>query len=750
MALDKYGFPQGIRTSAMLQDLQSAAAEVEGLKDQWIKDGFGTAEIEEFTTSFSKNKLIDGLTSRVAAANSPNSEAVGRPEIEGEAVHIVTAGDVKLEKKFKEKIPLSKPDDMVDSAVKGMQINIDNLSNKLNDALQSVSSYSDAVTRPSMDMAGIMEEAATVNAKYMKTIFNKMNEFTNKKLNAELSKTISSMPATKRAMFADMKQVINQDTLKQYSGISNKIGGLMKGILSKSLDIESLTEQALSRANNPITPKTSSMFKDWIPNMVVTAGENIRYRNNVYKVSKAGNTGNIVPSHVTGSISNGSAAFEFNSFVTGNSPDGSPTPTNEKFIPNELLYGDTRTHPRVPICYAEDVVGQAISASREAIDEANNSIVNNMNAFLGDVIGELQETEEKAKQKPRDASKDGRVVSITDEEGLGDDQGGSFYITTIDAGTTSSGSVRNRGVGIASTAPGPGSGLTVDIVVSEGGASGTTSGEAHIKLLTGGTNYETSGGASTGSFANANTTGGSGSDCKATINFTSGVVTLITIAEDKGGTGYKKGDVLTVTGGSGSGCTFEIIEPRGRIDQFGITINKQGSGYEVGEFVTVDREIYNSVSPNATFTIGQTTDPGTVSITTPTSGKNKPQSLGSMMSLLGGMGGSLTSALNFKNIVGNVFPFELPPNPAVSDFFTLAEGGGGLPDAQMPSMKSIAESAMKPLGDVLPKPDLPFVQPLKGTVDQINTGDDVDYLSGSLTQEQREDIRNDPNIDIGY
>ena len=100
MALDKYGFPQGIRTSAMLQDLQSAAAEVEGLKDQWIKSGFGAAEIEEFATSFSKNKLIDGLTSRVAAANSPNTKAVGRPEIEGEAVHIVTAGDVKLEKKF--------------------------------------------------------------------------------------------------------------------------------------------------------------------------------------------------------------------------------------------------------------------------------------------------------------------------------------------------------------------------------------------------------------------------------------------------------------------------------------------------------------------------------------------------------------------------------------------------------------------------------------------------------------------------
>ena len=30
----------------------------------------------------------------------------------------------------------------------------------------------------------------------------------------------------------------------------------------------------------------------------------------------------------------------------------------------------------------------------------------------------------------------------------------------------------------------------------------------------------------------------------------------------------------------------------------------------MGEFVTVDREIYNSVAPNATFTISQTTDPG--------------------------------------------------------------------------------------------------------------------------------------------
>ena len=56
MALDKYGFPQGFRTSAMLEDLKSAAAEVESLKDQWVKDGFGTEEIAEFVTGHARNK----------------------------------------------------------------------------------------------------------------------------------------------------------------------------------------------------------------------------------------------------------------------------------------------------------------------------------------------------------------------------------------------------------------------------------------------------------------------------------------------------------------------------------------------------------------------------------------------------------------------------------------------------------------------------------------------------------------------
>ncbi len=717
MALDKYGFPQGFRTSAMLEDLKSAAAEVESLKDQWVKDGFGTEEIAEFVTGHARNKLIDGLKSRVAAANSPNSPSTGRPEIEGEAVHRISAAQIKLEKTFQEKIPLFKPDDEIQSAVKAMQINIDNISNQMNYALQSFGSYADAVVRPPMDMQGMLQEVSSANAKYMKVIFNKMNEYTNKKLNAELSKTISAMPASKRAMFADMKQVINQNTLKQYSGISNGIGGMLSGILSKALNVDSLVEQAITKANNPITPNTKALFKDWIPGMIVEAGEKLRFRNNVYTVETSGQTGTSIPNVNLENQFTGNVKLKFDSVATGD-----PFNVGDSEETNEVRYGDIPTHPTVPICYAEDVIGQAINDSKEAIDQANNSVVNGMNAFLGDVISELGLQEDKAKPKAQDSSLNGKVITISDEEGLGSIQGGNYYVTMVDAGTISGGSVRNRGVGIASTAPGSGNGLTVNIVVSEGGATGTTTGELYIKLLTGGNGYQTSGASSTGSFTNANTSGGSGSGCKATITFTSGVVTLITIAEDKGGTGYKKGDVLTVTGGSGTGCTFEIIKPRGRIDQFGITINNGGTGYEMGELITVQREEYNGVAPDATFTIIQTTDPGSTKISTPTSGKNKPQGLGSMLSKLGDIGGSLSAALDFKNVVGNVFPFELPPNPPVSDFYTLSEGGGSLPDGQKPSFNSLAQgviSRTKPEGLTIPK-TLPFAQPFNDTPDVEN------------------------------
>ena len=109
--------------------------------------------------------------------------------------------------------------------------------------------------------------------------------------------------------------------------------------------------------------------------------------------------------------------------------------------------------------------------------------------------------------------------------------------------------------------------------------------------------------------------------------------------------------------------------------------------------------------------------------------------MASLLSGLGSIKGNLTSALSFKNITANVFPFELPPNPAVADFYTLNEGGGGMPDSQQFSLASLADNAIdKVLPDDLNIPDkLPFALPTKGMPDISNIASDLTDAAENLS-----------------
>ena len=115
----------------------------------------------------------------------------------------------------------------------------------------------------------------------------------------------------------------------------------------------------------------------------------------------------------------------------------------------------------------------------------------------------------------------------------------------------------------------------------------------------------------------------------------------------------------------------------------------------------------------------------------------------SLFTELGNIKGSLTSALNFENIKMNVFPFEQKPNEAVSDVYTLCDGGGAQAQTALPSPKAVEVSANKHLsrisgadesyglvGDnyinsIAPRVEqLPFGEPTKATpdVDLVNDG----------------------------
>ena len=91
-------------------------------------------------------------------------------------------------------------------------------------------------------------------------------------------------------------------------------------------------------------------------------------------------------------------------------------------------------------------------------------------------------------------------------------------------------------------------------------------------------------------------------------------------------------------------------------------------------------------------------------------------SLGDMKNQLPDIEGSITSALTFENQMPNRFDFEMPPVPALSDFYTMAEGSGAQPDAATPSpmaIGDIASNPLQPFPEIPGMPKIPFAEPSK-------------------------------------
>ena len=623
MDLDKFGLPKQFpRSKAQLNDIASGLADVAKRDDLRTKMGLPKLTKEQ-SDNVVKSIVEAGRKTRSALSQTPGSpRRPGATMENADAFMEMAASDITREHLYQMKTVLMNPHDMVQSSMKAMQTEIENLSVNINKHLSAIGNYSDAVSSPPRDIQKLIQESAGENAKYSKVIMDKVMEFTNKTLAKELSKTMNQLPASKRPGFGDIKQVMTQNILKQFNGISNGLAGQLVGILSKTMDVDNKVKEAQAIANDPLPPVTPRVG-------IETTTE--------------------------------------------------PYPVPTKRPP---------TFPKVPICYAEDIVGQLLAANREAINEANNGIINNVNAFIDDMKSEMDELDEKL-NAVRDATNDGAVISITDEEVLNLTRGGSGYTPgqNLNVGTTLRSNVRP---GIKTTTDG--TGLTVDYNVAVTGAA-----DNFITLTAGGTGYTTTTSASPA----ATSSSGSGTGCQVTIGSTTGAGVIQTISIAAAGDGYADGEILTILGGGGN-ATFEIDTVTGPIQTGSIVIADPGTRYTVGDVITV-----NSGKQDATFTVTSTIDPGGVEMEPPPSGSpGAPKKMSDMLSGLGSLVGSLTSALNFKNIMSNVFPFELPPIPPLSDFYTLARGSSGQPDQNLPSNKAVADRAT---GDS----NLPPIKPKK-------------------------------------
>ena len=646
--LDQFGLPVGEeRTRQQIRDIESAKASIESMGDQEKVKLFGTVtpSVSEINKEI-KNKVTEGIKKRVAFANSPGSPARPGATLEGiETLMQVAASDVKLADKYQEKTVLIVPDKVVESSTKAIQTITDNLTKKVEKYMSSIGSYADAVSGPPKedDLKKLVKDAACNMSKYMKVIMDKMMEYSNKTLNEELTETVSSMPSCMRYQMADMKNVMNEKSLEQYNKITDKVCGSIEGILNQALN---LGDPANGYEGGIIAKRKKEV--DEFTGITTT----------VNVLNRA--TGELV---------------------------GITTTIDE-----------LQTHPVVPMCSAEDIVGTAIAGIKTDIDSVNNNSIQGVSKYVGEVTAQLERMDSDLRERASDDSTAGAVLQVTDEEVLDEVRGGTKYKTMVKVGTEWRSSTDPTRAGL-STSDIDGQGLLVDINVPTGGLGGTGSGSYDFTWVNQGTGY-----------TNQNAiacNGGSGTGMK--VNLVTSAGSITNMFTHTTGTGYKEGEELTIQSGNFD-AKFTLDAVWGKIQDGGITVNKRGTGYVEGDVYTVLEG-----SGDATFMIISIDNPGDGKAD---SGSPKPQQLGSMIPKIPNMGGNLTSALNFKNITANMFPFELPPNASPVDFVTLANGGEGQPDRQTPSMDNIRQVVADSTKKIDVSAGEPFLTPTqKGVID---------------------------------
>ena len=237
--LNKFGLRPDIPQSKFVLGLsQSARAQLE---TDPILQGLNFQEKEDFVMQ----KVADGIKQKCKEANSPGSPTQPGATIEQvDSVHKLDAAHVKREDKLIEPIPLMKPDDKINCALKNIQMIIDNITKKIKKYISAINHYIDAVTNVISDIKKFIADAACEIAKYLKLIFDHVMNYVLSKLNSELKKVVSAMPLSMRTMFGDMKEIITELILCLYNKITSNLCGLITSLLNKALQPEKLEREA--------------------------------------------------------------------------------------------------------------------------------------------------------------------------------------------------------------------------------------------------------------------------------------------------------------------------------------------------------------------------------------------------------------------------------------------------------------------------------------------------------------------------
>jgi hypothetical protein len=206
--------------------------------------------------------VADGIKQRESDNTSADAPITKSIAAEHSDVQQITAGDVKEQVFAEEKVPMPIPDDPVGSAMKSIQILIDNITQKMDTYLNAIQSYVDAVSSTISNIENEIKNAAKKIAKYMKVIFDKIMEFVLKQINVVMSKVIGALPATVTSKFGDLKEKINEMILLMYNKMFDGLADQLAQTLMDTLQPAKREQEAREFAANAESSSGSSSSDD--------------------------------------------------------------------------------------------------------------------------------------------------------------------------------------------------------------------------------------------------------------------------------------------------------------------------------------------------------------------------------------------------------------------------------------------------------------------------------------------------------
>ena len=251
---DEFGLPNTIpKTPMQLAMIASGVAEgeVSGLTGNALSD-------------FVKGQVASGVSNAKSVGKLATRPPIKNPTKENpDAVHMLSAADLKRDKKMCEKIVTMKTDNIVQSSMTAMQTEIENLTKKIEDAQEALRSYTGAVSGvgdPVQDMNKLIAESACQQSKYMKIIFDKVKNYTLKTLNVNMTEVVSSVPSSMRYQVSDLKEESDELTSCLYGKITDSLCGTIADLLTDLLNPDELKRQAEQDALTPRDPNAPNTF----------------------------------------------------------------------------------------------------------------------------------------------------------------------------------------------------------------------------------------------------------------------------------------------------------------------------------------------------------------------------------------------------------------------------------------------------------------------------------------------------------